>query len=53
MDGLTAKSRCYLEWEVFENGSVVEVILGDGRDAGCGGVLPPSLSTGDFGVPPA
>ena len=52
IDGVPAKSNCFLEWDVFEKGSTVELTLTDDITVGCGGngvdTLPPSLSTGGF-----
>ena len=52
IDGVLAKSNCFLEWDVFEKGSTVELTLTDDITVGCGGngvdTLPPSLSTGGF-----
>ncbi|KAF8965760.1 glycoside hydrolase family 92 protein [Flammula alnicola] len=51
VNGKPYKSNCYLDWDVFISGSVVELTLtnditmtcGSGKDA-----LPPSLSTGGY-----
>ncbi|PIL28599.1 hypothetical protein GSI_08641 [Ganoderma sinense ZZ0214-1] len=52
IDGVPAKSNCFLEWDVFEKGATVELTLTDDINVGCGGngvdTLPPSLSTGGF-----
>lgn len=45
------KSNCYLDWDVFTNGSTVELELTDDINVTCGSgklALPPSLSTGGF-----
>jgi hypothetical protein len=51
IDGKSWKSNCYLEWDVFEQGSTVELELTDDITVPCGetaDALPPSLSTGGF-----
>ncbi|EIM87038.1 glycoside hydrolase family 92 protein [Stereum hirsutum FP-91666 SS1] len=51
IDGTPWKSNCFLEWNVFEKGSTVELTLTDDIDVACGDTpdtLPPSLSTGGY-----
>ena len=51
MNGEPYKSNCYLDWDVFVNGSLVELSLTDDITLGCGSgesALPPSLSTGSY-----
>ncbi|OCH84461.1 glycoside hydrolase family 92 protein [Obba rivulosa] len=51
IDGVLSKSNCFLEWDVFQKGSTVELELTDDISVTCGegdGALPPSLSTGGF-----
>jgi len=51
VNGQPWKSNCYLDWDVFEQGSVVELELTDDITMPCGETaddLPPSLSTGGF-----
>jgi hypothetical protein len=51
INGSPWKSNCFLEWDVFESGGIVELELTDDITVGCGeGVdtLPPSLSTGGY-----
>ncbi|KAF8797553.1 hypothetical protein BYT27DRAFT_7228919 [Phlegmacium glaucopus] len=51
VNGKPYKSNCYLDWDVFVNGSLVELSLTDDITLGCGsgeGALPPSLSTGGY-----
>ncbi|GBE89827.1 hypothetical protein SCP_1701520 [Sparassis crispa] len=51
IDGVPWKSNCYLEWDVFESGSTIELELTDDANVVCGAddsALPPSLSTGGF-----
>ncbi|TBU57549.1 glycoside hydrolase family 92 protein [Dichomitus squalens] len=52
IDGVPAKSNCFLDWDVFQKGSTVELMLTDDINVTCGGngtdALPPSLSTGGF-----
>lgn len=51
MNGVQYKSNCYLEWDVFQTNSEVELTLSDDVTLGCGSganALPPSLSTGGF-----
>ncbi|KAF8743056.1 Glycoside hydrolase family 92 protein, partial [Rhizoctonia solani] len=54
VNGQVWKSRCWLDWDVFEKGGVVDLVLGEYEDgsededgAGCGD-LPASLSTGGY-----
>ena len=51
IDGKPWHSSCYIEWDVFEKGSVVELTLTDDINVGCGSgqeALPPSISTGGY-----
>ncbi|KAJ3768583.1 glycoside hydrolase family 92 protein [Lentinula raphanica] len=51
VNGEPYKSNCFLEWDVFTNGSVVELTLTDDINVTCGTgseALPPSLSTGGY-----
>jgi len=51
VNGVQYKSNCYLEWDVFQTSSVVELTLSDDVTLGCGSganALPPSLSSGGF-----
>ena len=51
IDGEPWHSNCYLEWDVFEKGSTVDLELTDDRTVACGvddSALPPSLSTGGY-----
>ncbi|KAI0055360.1 glycoside hydrolase family 92 protein [Artomyces pyxidatus] len=51
IDGKPWKSTCFLEWDVFEKGSTVELELTNDITMSCGqtaDALPPSLSTGGF-----
>ncbi|KIY53187.1 glycoside hydrolase family 92 protein [Fistulina hepatica ATCC 64428] len=51
VNGTPYKSNCYLDWDVFVNGSVVELTLSDDIELTCGegaDALPPSLSTGGY-----
>ncbi|KAF5373213.1 hypothetical protein D9757_010545 [Collybiopsis confluens] len=51
VNGKPYKSNCYLEWDVFVNGSLVELTLTDDPNVTCGSgqeALPPSLSTGGY-----
>ncbi|KAF9259596.1 glycoside hydrolase family 92 protein [Marasmius fiardii PR-910] len=51
VDGKPYKSNCYLDWDVFINGSTVELTLTDDIGVTCGNgtdALPPSLSTGGY-----
>ncbi|KAI0033572.1 glycoside hydrolase family 92 protein [Vararia minispora EC-137] len=51
VDGQPWHSRCFIEWDVFERGSTVEITLTDDITLPCGdspNALPPSLSTGGY-----
>ncbi|KAF9060398.1 glycoside hydrolase family 92 protein [Rhodocollybia butyracea] len=51
VNGKPYKSNCYLDWDVFVNGSLVELTLTTNPNVTCGSgpdALPPSLSTGGF-----
>ncbi|OBZ76244.1 hypothetical protein A0H81_02953 [Grifola frondosa] len=51
IDGTPWKSNCFLDWDVFTNGSVVELQVSDNVNVTCGAgsnALPPSLSTGGY-----
>ncbi|KAH7921949.1 glycoside hydrolase family 92 protein [Leucogyrophana mollusca] len=51
VDGQPWKSNCYLDWDVFTQGSTVELELTDDITVTCGDTadaLPPSLSTGGY-----
>ncbi|KAF9461880.1 glycoside hydrolase family 92 protein [Collybia nuda] len=51
VNGQQYKSNCYLDWDVFTNGSLVELTLTDNINVTCGTgpeALPPSLSTGGY-----
>ncbi|KAL0064619.1 hypothetical protein AAF712_008445 [Marasmius tenuissimus] len=51
VNGTPYKSNCYLEWDVFTDGAVVELALTDDIGVDCGDgpeALPPSLSTGGY-----
>lgn len=51
MNGKPYKSNCYLDWDVFTGGSLVELTLTDDINVTCGNgtdALPPSLSTGGY-----
>lgn len=51
VDGQPWHSNCYIEWDVFEKGSTVELELTDDIEVGCGegeDALPPSISTGGY-----
>lgn len=44
-------SNCFIEWEAFKNGSLIELELTDDITVGCGqtaDALPPSLTTGGY-----
>ncbi|KAI0296922.1 glycoside hydrolase family 92 protein [Multifurca ochricompacta] len=50
IDGAPWRSNCYIEWDVFVRGGTIELELTEeDPNVGCGGSLPPSLSTGGFG----
>ncbi|KAF9531262.1 glycoside hydrolase family 92 protein [Crepidotus variabilis] len=51
VDGKPYKSNCYLDWAIFEKGSLVELTLTDNIAVTCGSgksALPPSISTGGY-----
>ncbi|KAJ3516547.1 hypothetical protein NLJ89_g1063 [Agrocybe chaxingu] len=51
VNGKPYKSNCYLDWDVFVNGSLVELTLTDDITVSCGtgrDALPPSISTGGY-----
>lgn len=51
VNGQPYKSNCYLEWDVFTSGAIVELTLTTDINVTCGtgeNALPPSLSTGGF-----
>ncbi|KXN83542.1 hypothetical protein AN958_01251 [Leucoagaricus sp. SymC.cos] len=51
VNGQPYKSNCYLDWDVFKTGSVVELTLSDDINTSCGNganALPPSISTGGY-----
>lgn len=51
VNGKPYKSNCYLDWDVFISGAVVELTLTSNINVTCGdgpNALPPSLSTGGF-----
>ncbi|KAF8055357.1 glycoside hydrolase family 92 protein [Lyophyllum atratum] len=51
VNGKPYKSNCYLDWDVFTSGSLVELTLTDNIHVTCGNgtsALPPSLSTGGY-----
>ncbi|KAG6916146.1 hypothetical protein DXG01_008297 [Tephrocybe rancida] len=51
VDGKPYKSNCFLEWDVFTAGSLVELTLTTDIGVTCGNstdALPPSLSTGGY-----
>uniref|UniRef100_A0A0W0FVN3 Glycoside hydrolase family 92 protein n=1 Tax=Moniliophthora roreri TaxID=221103 RepID=A0A0W0FVN3_MONRR len=51
VNGEVYKSNCYLDWDVFVNGSIVDLELTDDINVTCGDgpqALPPSLSTGGY-----
>ncbi|KAF5372699.1 hypothetical protein D9615_009852 [Tricholomella constricta] len=53
VDGKPYKSHCYLDWDVFTTGALVELTLTEDIGVQCGaegmdGALPPSLSTGGY-----
>ena len=51
IDGSPWKSNCFIEWDVFERGATVELVLTDDITVACGlgtDALPPSLSTGGY-----
>ena len=51
IDGQPWKSNCYIEWDAFTKGSLIELQLTDDINVTCGkgkDALPPSLSTGGY-----
>lgn len=49
MNGRKQDSNCFLEFDVFEKGGLVELEMTSDKGVGCGvgpNALPPSLSTG-------
>ncbi|KAI0708309.1 glycoside hydrolase family 92 protein [Earliella scabrosa] len=51
IDGRPWKSNCYIEWDAFTKGSLIELQLTDDINVTCGkgkDALPPSLSTGGY-----
>ncbi|KAI0752421.1 glycoside hydrolase family 92 protein [Daedaleopsis nitida] len=51
IDGKPWKSSCFIEWDAFTKGSLIELQLTDDINVSCGpgkGALPPSLSTGGY-----
>ncbi|KDR66497.1 hypothetical protein GALMADRAFT_147915 [Galerina marginata CBS 339.88] len=51
VNGKPSKSNCFLDWDVFVSGSLVELTLSNDITLGCGSgkdALPPSLSTGGY-----
>ncbi|XP_006459729.1 hypothetical protein AGABI2DRAFT_191588 [Agaricus bisporus var. bisporus H97] len=51
VNGEPYKSNCYLEWDVFKTGAIVELTLSDDINVSCGDgidALPPSISTGGY-----
>ncbi|KAH9934467.1 glycoside hydrolase family 92 protein [Epithele typhae] len=51
IDGKPWKSNCFVEWDAFEKGSLIELELTDDITVPCGATadaLPPSLSTGGY-----
>ncbi|KAI0922609.1 hypothetical protein AcV5_009537 [Taiwanofungus camphoratus] len=51
IDGQPWQSSCYLDWDAFANGSIIELELTDNLNVTCGSganALPPSLSTGGY-----
>ncbi|KAG6844803.1 hypothetical protein H0H87_003629 [Tephrocybe sp. NHM501043] len=51
VDGKPYKSNCFLDWDVFTAGSLVELTLTNNIGVTCGNgtnALPPSLSTGGY-----
>jgi hypothetical protein len=49
INGKPWKSNCFLEWDTFVRGGIIELELTDDITIGCG-ELPPSLSTGGYDV---
>ncbi|PIL28602.1 hypothetical protein GSI_08644 [Ganoderma sinense ZZ0214-1] len=51
IDGKPWQSNCFIEWDAFTNGSLIELQLTDNVNVTCGSgqnALPPSLSTGGY-----
>ncbi|KAJ3019459.1 hypothetical protein NUW54_g78 [Trametes sanguinea] len=51
IDGKSWKSNCFIEWDAFTSGSLIELELTDDINVPCGATsdaLPPSLSTGGY-----
>lgn len=51
VNGERYKSNCYLDWDVFKTGAVVELTLSSDINVSCGNgadALPPSISTGGY-----
>ena len=51
IDGKPWQSNCFIEWDAFTNGSLIELQLTDDINVSCGSAqnaLPPSLSTGGY-----
>ncbi|KAL1948229.1 hypothetical protein VTO73DRAFT_12304 [Trametes versicolor] len=51
IDGKPWKSNCFIDWDAFTSGSLIELQLTDNINVGCGAgaaALPPSLSTGGY-----
>lgn len=52
VNGEPYKSNCYLDFDVFESASAIELTLSNNINLDCGKgpeAIPPSLSTGGFG----
>ena len=51
IDGKPWSSNCFIEWDAFTNGSLIELELTSDINVSCGAgksSLPPSLSTGGY-----
>lgn len=51
IDGKPWKSNCFIDWDAFTSGSLIELQLTDNINVECGAgaaALPPSLSTGGY-----
>ncbi|KAH9846714.1 glycoside hydrolase family 92 protein [Lenzites betulinus] len=51
IDGKAWKSNCFIEWDAFTSGSLIELELTDSINVSCGAkadAIPPSLSTGGY-----
>ncbi|OSC99282.1 glycoside hydrolase family 92 protein [Trametes coccinea BRFM310] len=51
IDGKSWESNCFIEWDAFTSGSLIELELTSDINVPCGatsGTLPPSLSTGGY-----